>query len=340
MNVTTPPTADTSSAAADGFTVPVIDIAATLAAGRPVGDVVAQVDRACREVGFFAVVGHGIDSALRGQVLERAVEFFALPLADKQALAIERSTNNRGYAGIAGERLQPDLPGDLKETFDIGPELPDDTPGMSPLDGPNQWPDLPGFRHPLEEYQDAAIEVSRVLMRVIAAANDLEPHYFDACLEMPIVNTRLLHYPQVDQRTSDAQLGCGAHSDYGCLTLLYSDGTPGLQLLTVDDEWVDVTVPDDALVVNLGDLLQMWTNDRYRSTKHRVIPPTERDRYSVPVFVNPEWHTEVRCLPNCVTDERPARHAPVLSGEYLQSRFDDTFVYREEAPAMTKVTTS
>ncbi len=326
-------TADT----ADGFTVPVIDIAATLAAGRPVGDVVEQVDVACREVGFFAVVGHGIDSALRAAVLDRAVEFFALPLEDKQALAIERSTNNRGYAGIAGERLQPDLPGDLKETFDIGPELPADAPNLSPLDGPNQWPDLPGFREPLEQYQDAAIDVARALMRIVAAANGLAYEHFDACHEQPIVNTRLLHYPQVDQRTSDAQLGCGAHSDYGCLTLLYCDGTPGLQLFTVDDEWVDVTVPDDALIVNLGDLLQMWTNDRYRSTKHRVIPPTERDRYSVPVFVNPEWHTEVRCLPNCVTDERPARHEPVLSGEYLQSRFDDTFIYREDAPAMPKV---
>jgi len=320
-------------------TVPVVDISATLAAGQPVGEIVEQVDRACREVGFFAVVGHGIEPALRAEVLERAVEFFALPDDKKRALAIERSANNRGYAGIAGERLQPDLPGDLKESFDIGPELPADTPNLSPLEGPNQWPDQPGFRDTLERYQDDAIDVARALMRIVAAANGLEETHFDACVERPIVNTRLLHYPQVDQRTSDAQLGCGAHSDYGCLTLLYHDGTPGLQLMTVDDEWVDVAVPDDALIVNLGDLLQRWTNDRYRSTKHRVIPPTERDRYSVPVFFNPEWNTEVRCLPNCVTDERPARHEPVLAGEYLQSRFDDTFIYREEASAMRKVVT-
>ena len=103
--------------------------------------------------------------------------------------------------------------------------------------------------------------------------------------------------------------------------------------MTVDDEWVDVTVPDGALIVNLGDLLQRWTNDRYRSTRHRVIPPTERDRYSVPVFVNPEWSTPrcAACRPARAT-ERPARYAPVLSGEYLQSRYDDTFVYRRRRP--------
>jgi len=218
------------------FTVPVVDIAPTLAAGRPIGGVVEQVDRACREVGFFAVVGHGITPTLRATTLRCAVEFFALPDAEKQALAIERSTNNRGYAGIAGERLQPDLPGDLKETFDIGPERAADTPGLSPLDGPNQWPDLPGFRDTLERYQDEAIEVARALLRLIAAANGLPDDFFDASHEQPIVTTRLLHYPQVDQRTSDAQLGCGAHSDYGCLTLLYCDGTPGLQLMTMDDE--------------------------------------------------------------------------------------------------------
>ena len=186
----------------------------------------------------------------------------------------------------------------------------------------------------MERYQDEAIEIARTLMAVIATANHLPGDHFTACLRRPIVTTRLLRYPRVDQPTTTGQLGCGAHSDYGCLTLLYADGTPGLQLMTVDDEWVDVTVPDGALIVNLGDLLQRWTNDRYRSTRHRVIPPTERDRYSVPVFVNPEWSTLVRCLPTCTSDERPARHAPVVSGEYLQSRYDDTFVYRGDAPAL------
>ena len=314
-------------------TIPTIDIGATRAAGLPVGDIAEQVDRACREVGFFAITGHGIADELRAAVLDAAQRFFALPAEVKHDVAIERSDNNRGYAGIAGERLQPDLPADLKETFDIGPERAADEPGLSPLDGPNQWPDLDDFRTTLEQYQAQAIDVARLLLRVVAEANGLPVDFFDACHEHPQVTTRLLHYPQVHHRTADEQLGCGAHSDYGCLTLLYCDGTPGLQLLRVDDEWIDVDVPDGAIIVNLGDLLQRWTNDRYRSTQHRVIPPISRDRYAVPVFVNPQWSTEVACLPSCVSDERPARYPPVLAGEYLQSRYNDTFIYRETAPA-------
>ena len=307
------------------FSVPVVDIGPSRAAGRPVGDVARRIDEACRKVGFFAIVGHGIPDELRAAVLDQARTFFALPDEAKQAVAIEHSPNVRGYSAIAAEHLQPDLPPDLKEAFDAGPER---DAACSPLDGPNQWPDLEGFRPTLESYQDQAIETVRLLMRAIAVANGLADDHFDACLAEPIATVRLLRYPQIDQRTAADQLGCGAHSDYGCMTLLYSDGTPGLQLLTADDEWVDVTVPDGALVVNLGDLLQRWTNDRYRSTKHRVIPPTERDRYSVPVFVNPCWHTEVRCLPSAVSADRPARYEPMLAGEYLSSRFDDTYAYR------------
>ena len=317
----------------EAFSVPVVDITELLATGVPTAGVVEHLDRACCEVGFLAVVGHGIDDDLLAAVLAEAHRFFALPDGTKRAIDIALSSNNRGYGAVAGEQLQPDLAPDLKETFDFGPERSLDDPDLSPLDGPNQWPDLDGFRAPLERYQDEAIVVARHLMRVVAAANTLPYDHFEPYLLRPIVTTRLNHYPKVDRRTSADQLGCGAHSDYGCLTLLYGDGTPGLQLMTVGGEWIDVTVPDGALIVNLGDLLMRWTNDRYRSTKHRVIPPTERDRFSVPVFFNPEWHTEVRCFDHTVTADRPPRYAPVLSGEYLQSRYDDTFVYRQSERA-------
>ena len=308
-------------------TIPVIDLTASRAAGRPVGDVAARLDDACREVGFFAVTGHGIPAELRAAMLDAAHAFFAQPVERKQEVAIERSTNTRGYGAIAAEHLQPDLPADLKETFDIGPELPADDPDLSPLDGPNQWPDMPGFRETMETYQDQAIGVAVLLMRIVAVAHGLPVDHFDADMVRPLVTTRLLHYPPADQRSAADQLGCGAHSDYGCFTLLYSDGTPGLQLLGLDDEWIDVEAPDGALIVNLGDLLQRWTNDLYRSTQHRVIPPAGH-RYSIPVFVNPRWSTEVAPLADCVSADRPARYGTVLSGEYLQSRYDDTYVYR------------
>ena len=311
------------------FSVPVVDIGPSVAAGRPVGDVAAEVDRACREVGFLAVVGHGIPEAQREDLLRQARRFFALPDADKRALAIENSRHAVGYGAIAAEQLQPDLPGDLKETFDVGIER---DPDVSPLDGPNQWPTLDGFRDGLEQYMSRAIDVARLLMRIVAEANELPFDHFDACLAEPLVTLRLLRYPQAQERSAADQPGCGAHSDYGCLTLLYCDGTPGLQLLTASDQWVDVTVPEGALIVNLGDLLQRWTNDRYRSTRHRVISPVGGERYSVPMFVNPRYDTEVRCLPSAVSAERPARYEPVVSGHYLRSRYDDTYVYRQPAP--------
>ena len=146
--------------------IPVVDIAATVAAGRPVGDVCDQVDRACRIVGFFAITGHGIPDAMRADVLAEAHRFFAMPEADKRRLGVEHSGNHRGYAGVAGERLQPDLPPDLKETFDVGPEVAPDDPLCSPLDGLSQWPDLPGFRETIEGYQARALDIAVLLMRV------------------------------------------------------------------------------------------------------------------------------------------------------------------------------
>lgn len=312
-------------------TIPIVDISAARATGVPVGDVARQVDRACRDVGFFAVTGHGLDDELRASVLAAAREFFALPSDVKHAVSIEHSPNHRGYSGIAAERLQPDLPADLKESFDIGLENAADDPDMSPLDGPNRWPNLPELRDLLLDYQDRAIDVAILVMRIIAVANRLPVDYFDACHERSLAALRILRYPRADERSAAAQLGCGAHSDYGSLTLLFSDGTPGLQLLTADGDWVDVEVPDGALVVNIGDLMQRWTNDAYRSTVHRVIPPIDGERYSVPLFVTPSWSTEVECLPSCCSTGNPPRYSPVLAGEYLMSRFQDTYSYLGEA---------
>ena len=128
--------------------------------------------------------------------------------------------------------------------------------------------------------------------------------------------------------TGPDQLGCGAHTDYGAITLLLPDGNPGLEVRRRDGTWLKVRAPAGALVVNLGDMLARWTNDRYISTPHRVISPTTAPRYSVPVFVNPDYDAVVSCVPSCVTEERPCRYEPVVAGEYLVSRFDDTYPYR------------
>lgn len=151
--------------------------------------------------------------------------------------------------------------------------------------------------------------------------------FFDQRFARPLVGTRLIRYPAVAEPLPD-QLGCGAHSDYGCVTLLYTDGTWGLQLADIDGQWHDVIAPPGSFVVNLGDMLARWSNDRYRATVHRVQSPRTADRYSVPTFVNPPCDAVVDCLPTGLGAAQQPKYTPTTSGAYLQSRFDETFAYR------------
>ncbi|WP_420446591.1 isopenicillin N synthase family dioxygenase [Candidatus Poriferisodalis sp.] len=307
-----------------GTAIPVIDIsgAASLDAASE------QIDAACRGIGFFAVTGHRVAGELLEGVLTVTREFFAQPLAHKNSLAIESSDHHRGYAGVEGELLEPGLRADYKETMDFGPEIPLGDPRRSPLEGPNQWPDLPGFRAAVEAYQEAVLDAAKRLLRLIAQALELEPSFFDERFGRPLVGTRLIRYPTVSEPLPD-QLGCGAHSDYGCITLLLTDGAPGLQLADIDRRWHDVVAPADSFIINLGDMLARWTNDRYRATVHRVQSPRTADRYSVPTFVNPSYDTVVECLPGCLGEGEQPKYPPTTSGAYLQSRFDETFAYRQ-----------
>lgn len=308
--------------------VPTIDLAAAHDGEQKRAALVAAIDDACRGTGFFALTGHDIDAPLRLEMLDAARAFFALPDEAKRSIAIEQSQNHCGYATFGGERLQPDLLGDAKETLDFGIERSADDPGCSPLEGPNQWPNISGFRATVERYQSAALQTADTVLGLIAEALELPTDFFREWFVHPLAGTRMVHYPPVSEQELDVQLGCGAHSDYGCITLLATDGTPGLQLLRRDDTWVDVQVPDDALIVNIGDLLGRWTNDRYRSTQHRVLSPTDRHRFAVPVFIDPAYDTPVECLASCTSPEDPPRYAPITAGAFIQSRFDDTFAYR------------
>jgi isopenicillin N synthase-like dioxygenase len=301
--------------------LPVIDITALRvgdAAGR--GMVAAALREACLVHGFFYISGHGIDPALQARLFEQAAAFFAQPLAAKQALDKAGSPARRGYDPMGGQALQPGTPADLKEGFFLGLEGPDD--GVFGR-GPNQWPELAGFRTVMEEYLAAALSLSRVLYRGLALSLGLPEGWFDGCMADPMPVLRLLHYPPQPPRDPGDALGCGEHTDFGGLTLLLQDDSGGLQVRGAEG-WIEAPPLPGTYVVNLGDMIARWSNDRYRSTLHRVINRSGRDRYSIPFFSNPGPDTIVECLPTCLGDGAVAAYPPISVAEHFRAMYRRT----------------
>jgi isopenicillin N synthase-like dioxygenase len=295
--------------------------------------VAAELDRLLCNTGFVLLANHGVDPNVKAALLDRMHAFFSLPTTEKNRLSIKQSNAHRGYVGIAGESLDDanTMAGDLKETLDTGPDHLDDHPDViagTPLHGRNQMPDVPGFRAAFDAYRTQVIGAAERAQRAMAIALGCAP---STLLDMGDVfyNLRMIHYPAADRVTPEVgQLGCGAHTDYGSLTVLADDGVGGLEVMQRDGEWTSVSVPDDLLVMNLGDLMAIWTNERWVSNPHRVVNPVGRDRYSMPLFVTPPYHAWIECLPSCVG--AGAKYEPMQAGSYLMSRFDATHSYRNE----------
>ncbi|MGC8118250.1 2-oxoglutarate and iron-dependent oxygenase domain-containing protein [Metapseudomonas otitidis] len=318
-------------------TLPLIDIAPLYgtdsAAWR---DVATQIDTACRDWGFFYITGHGIPPERIDALLAAAKAFFALPEAEKLKIDITRTAHHRGYGAIATEQLDPTQPSDLKETFDMGFHMAADHPEVlagKPLRGPNRHPELPGWAALMEQHYADMQALAQTLLRAIALALGIERDFFDARFAEPISVFRMIHYPPRHTARSADQPGAGAHTDYGCVTLLYQDDAGGLQVRNVNGEWIDAPPIPGSFVVNIGDMMARWSNDRYTSTPHRVISPLGVHRYSMPFFAEPHPDTEISCLPNCSSADNPPKYPPVTSAEYLLSRFADTYAYRREETA-------
>lgn len=317
--------------------LPVIDIAPLYAGDQAGWSAVAeQIDRACRDWGFFYITGHPIGAARIDALLAAAKRFFALPVAEKLRIDITRSAHHRGYGAVASEQLDPQRPSDLKETFDMGLHLPLDHPEVAagkPLRGPNRHPDLPGWAELLEQHYADMQELAKTLLRAMTLALGIPCEFFDRRFHEPISVLRLIHYPPRHAASSAEQQGAGAHTDYGCITLLYQDDAGGLQVRSVDGQWIDAPPLAGSFVVNIGDMLARWSNDRYKSTPHRVISPLDVDRYAMPFFAEPHPDTEISCLPGCASADNPPKYPPVTSAEYLLARFADTYAYRREEPS-------
>ena len=256
--------------------LPVIDIAGLAGDAGRRRAVALEIGAACRDTGFFYIRNHGVSQSLIDEVLLRTREFFALPLEQRLALDKKHSRCNRGYEPVQSQTLEAGTPPDLKEGFYIGVETPADDPKVVAgkfNTGPNQWPSgVPGFRETMESYFSALLGVSVRLMRGLALSLDLDEDYFAGfCEEPSSVVLRLLHYPQQPANPKPDEKGCGAHTDFGGLTLLLQDDAGGLQVFKRDVGWIHAPPLPGTYVVNLGDMIARWTNDKYRSTLHRVV---------------------------------------------------------------------
>ena len=259
--------------------------------------------------------------------MQRGV-FFALPAGQSSAVAVNRI--NRGYMKLR-EVTVPGYEPDIKETFELGIDLPAGDPDViagKPLHGPNQWPDLDDFRVPVERHFDAVIALGRKLLGAIAIALSEPEDFFADLFERPIGSMRLLHYPpQADYAAR--QHGVAPHTDYGAITLLYQDETGGLEIQVRDGEWVAAPHVPGSFVVNIGDMMACWTNDRFTSNPHRVFNRSGRDRFSIPVFLIPAFDAVVSCIDNCQSPTNPAKYVPITSGDYIVAKYDNTFAYRQ-----------
>jgi isopenicillin N synthase-like dioxygenase len=318
--------------------VPVIDISPYCRGNCTARRALAgEVDRTCREIGFMVIAGHGVDPSLIETVESTSRTFFDLPLAEKMRIVRPAPDVTRGYMPLKAEVLVRsrggNAKGDLNESLMIGPVDATDAPYYTaPAAGrhfaPNLWPERPaGLREAYESYYRVMDALAIDLMRLFALALDLPEKYFDASVDRSISRLRVRNYPAPDVAPEPGQLRASAHSDYGSLTILKTEDRPGgLQVQGSDGEWLDVPHVPGCFVVNIGDMLARWTNDRWVSTLHRVVnPPAERvadsRRQSVVFFQNPNYDAVVSCLPSCADAAHPPKYPPTTSGGHLREKF-------------------
>ena len=315
-------------------TIPIIDLS-TFRDGSARGEIANAIGRAARDVGFFYVINHGVEQNIGENALNQTRRFFDLPLEEKNSYPIaDTFPHQRGYVPVFGEELGMDDTVDLKESFDLGIDLPADDPDVVagvPFYSANVWPkNMPEFKTAISSYYDGMLKLSRVLGQAFAMSLGLDDQYFVDRMKKPIANLRLLHYPPYSPVSGRKVIGAGAHSDYGFVTILLQDQVGGLQVQNMRGEWIEAPPVPGALVVNIGELLAMWTNDLFVATQHRVMNISGVDRYSIPLFLDMDYDVDVRCLTTCLGDDETAKYKPVRAGEYITKRLDETFPFRRD----------
>ena len=314
--------------------VPIIDLA-PLRDGTDPSGVGAELARAANEIGFLYVRNHGVDHSVVQQARRTALEFFRMPEEAKREAGTNRF--HHGYLKPGSTKMYDDARVDLKESFNWGIEL-DDVPGQehapdslprNALLGPNEWPPaMPELKASVYPYFEAASECAEDLLRGFALGADLDPDHFIRHRDRPVSRGSLQYYPPQPEETEGDQFGVAPHTDFGVITVLCQDEIGGLEIRRHNGEWAAMPPVPDTLVVNIGDLLERWSNRRYRSTVHRVINSSGRERLSLVLAYDPNFETLVDPRAFCAAGETP-HDEPITCGDYLLWRFRKAFSYRQ-----------
>jgi isopenicillin N synthase-like dioxygenase len=296
---------------------------------RRAGDAIRQ---ACSEIGFFYIVNHGVPQAVIDRAMAAAKTFFAYPSETKRQVAVNK--RHRGWHALGGALMYEATKPDLKEFFSIGLELPENDPSVlagEALRGPNQWPEfMPELQAALGQYYTEIGKAGADLLVAVATGLGIESDFFSGKYDKPLQRTQMVYYPPHPPIAEADQFGVAPHTDYGCITLLYQDNSGGLQVRELSrDSWIDATPIPGSLVVNVGDLLAHWSNNRFRSTLHRVINKSGHERYSIATFFDPTYSAVVDPC-DLGIDAATSLYPPVAAGDYILKRIDDSMAYRKK----------
>ena len=284
---------------------------------------VKELGKAYEEIGFVAVKNHGLSDALCAELYAQVKGFFTLSKEEKEAYEIEGLAGQRGYVSFGKEHAKNKNEGDLKEFWHFGQTVEDNDPIKEEYPDNVQVNELPKFNTVGREVYKKLEATGREMLRAIALHLNLDENYFDAKIHNGNSILRPIHYPPITNEPKDA-VRAAEHEDINLITLLMGASADGLQVLNKSGEWISVTALPDQIVVNVGDMLQRLTNNKLKSTTHRVVnPPREKwgtSRYSIPFFLHPRSEVSLNCLPSCISESNPKNFSDITAGEYLEQR--------------------
>lgn len=322
---------------ADLPAIPSIDLCAFLAAtDKEQQAIAADVDRICQSIGFLIIENHGVPNGIIDNAWTTTRAFFDLPLEEKLKSRSPDPTCPRGYFPMAAEALARslgvDTPPDIKESFGIGPlRAPQHTISDDDFEfhyGDNLWPESPaGLRAALTSYFTTMEALGSQVLRLFAAALNLPHNYFECFHTHPMCALRCLNYPASSDPLLPDQKGAGEHSDYGSITVLKPDpDVAGLEIRLPSGHWAKAPLLENAFIVNIGDMMARWTNDRWVSTLHRVISPGAEEsgatrRQSMAYFHNTNFDAQIDCIPTCLAPGGRPKYRTIQAGHYLTERF-------------------